>query len=151
MFSKTAPVAVGADGNLILEGNNVPKRMMYDYRSDNTGHDGAFPGFNGGDAIYDDLNHDGQINALDITYLGSSLPKLTGGFGFSFNYGQWRLSTQFTYRVGNKIINKARLNAEAMTGNDNQSQAVNYRWRTCYVWWQQQLQHADQRPLRRGW
>jgi len=126
---KTAPVAVGADGNLILEGNNVPKRMMYDYRSDNTGHDGAFPGFNGGDAIYDDLNHDGQINALDITYLGSSLPKLTGGFGFSFNYGQWRLSTQFTYRVGNKIINKARLNAEAMTGNNNQSQAVNYRWR----------------------
>jgi len=126
---KTAPVAVGADGNLILEGNNVPKRMMYDYRSDNTGHDGAFPGFNGGDAIYDDLNHDGQINALDITYLGSSLPKLTGGFGFSFNYGQWRLSTQFTYRVGNKIINKARLQAEAMTGNDNQSQAVNYRWR----------------------
>ena len=126
---KTAPVAVGADGNIILEGNNVPKRMMYDYRSDNTGHDGSFPGFNGGDAIYEDLNHDGQINALDITYLGSSLPKLTGGFGFSFNYGQWRLSTQFTYRVGNKIINKARLQAEAMTGNDNQSQAVNYRWR----------------------
>ena len=126
---KTAPVAVGADGNIILEGNNVPKRMMYDYRSDNTGHDGSFPGFNGGDAIYEDLNHDGQINALDITYLGSSLPKLTGGFGFSFNYGAWRLSTQFNYRVGNKIINKARLNAEAMTGNDNQSQAVNYRWR----------------------
>ena len=126
---KTAPVAVNADGNIVLEGNNVPKRMMYDYRSDNTGHDGSFPGFNGGDAIYEDLNHDGQINALDITYLGSSLPKLTGGFGFSFNYGAWRLSTQFTYRVGNKIINKARLNAEAMTSNYNQSQAVNYRWR----------------------
>ena len=126
---KTAPVAVNADGNIVLEGNNVPKRMMYDYRADNTGHDGSFPGFNGGDAIYEDLNHDGQINALDITYLGSSLPKLTGGFGFSFNYGAWRLSTQFTYRVGNKIINKARLNAEAMTSNDNQSQAVNYRWR----------------------
>ena len=126
---KTAPVAVNAMGDIILDGNNVPKRMMYDYRIDGTGHDGAFPGFNGGDAIYEDINHDGQINALDITYLGSSLPKLTGGFGFSFNYGDWRLSTQFTYRVGNKIINKARLNAEAMIGNDNQSQAVNYRWR----------------------
>ena len=126
---KTAPVAVDADGNLILSGNNVPVRMRYDYRIDGTGHDQNFPGFNGGDAIYEDLNHDGQINALDITYLGSSLPKLTGGFGFSFNYGDWRLSTQFTYRVGNKIINKARLNAEAMVGNDNQSQAVNYRWR----------------------
>ena len=31
--------------------------------------------------------------------------------------------------MGNKIINKARLNAESMIGNDNQSQAVNYRWR----------------------
>ncbi len=126
---KTAPVAVGPDGMVILDGNNVPKRMMYDYRIDGTGHNQSFPGFNGGDAIYEDLNHDGQINALDITYLGSSLPKLTGGFGFNFRYGRWSLSTQFTYRVGNKIINKARLNAESMTGNDNQSQAVNYRWR----------------------
>ena len=126
---KTAPVAVNADGQVILDANNVPLRMRYDYRVDGTGHDGSYPGFNGGDAIYEDINHDGQINALDITYLGSSLPKLTGGFGFSFNYGDWRLNTQFTYRVGNMIINKARLEAEAMTGNNNQSQAVNYRWR----------------------
>ncbi|MBO7108639.1 MAG: SusC/RagA family TonB-linked outer membrane protein [Prevotella sp.] len=126
---KTAPVAVSADGQIILDGNDVPKRMMYDYRIDGTGHNSTYPGFNGGDAIYEDINHDGQINALDISYLGSSLPKLTGGFGFSFNYGEWRLSTQFTYRVGNKIINMARLRSEAMIGNDNQSQAVNYRWR----------------------
>ncbi len=126
---KTAPVATNADGDVIVDANNVPLRMRYDYRIDGTGHDGSYPGFNGGDAIYEDINHDGQINALDITYLGSSLPKLTGGFGFSFTYGDWRLSTQFTYRVGNKIINMARLRAEAMTGNDNQSQAVNYRWR----------------------
>ena len=37
--------------------------------------------------------------------------------------------TQFSYRVGNKILNMARLNNEAMTNNNNQSQAVNYRWR----------------------
>ncbi len=126
---KTAPVAVNEQGQLILDANNVPLRMRYDYRNDGTGHNQSFPGFNGGDAIYEDINHDGQINALDITYLGSSLPKLTGGFGFSFRYGAWGLNTQFTYRVGNKIINKARLNAEAMVSNDNQSQAVNYRWR----------------------
>ena len=126
---KTAPVAVSADGQIILDGNNVPKRIMYDYRVDGMGHNTTYPGFNGGDAIYEDINHDGQINALDITYLGSSLPKLTGGFGFSFSYGDWRLSTQFTYRVGNKIINMARLRSEAMINNDNQSQAVNYRWR----------------------
>ncbi|MBQ2129525.1 MAG: SusC/RagA family TonB-linked outer membrane protein, partial [Prevotella sp.] len=127
--NRTVPVAVNENGDVIVDGNDVPLRMRYDYRIDGTGHDQSFPGFNGGDAIYEDINHDGQINALDITYLGSSLPKLTGGFGFTFSYADWRLSTQFTYRVGNKIINLARLHSESMTGNDNQSQAVNYRWR----------------------
>ncbi|MDO5446950.1 MAG: SusC/RagA family TonB-linked outer membrane protein, partial [Prevotellaceae bacterium] len=51
------------------------------------------------------------------------------GFGFTFTYKDWRFNTQFTYRVGNKILNMARLDAEAMIGNNNQSQAVNYRWR----------------------
>ena len=123
---KTAPVALNADGSLIVDANGVPVRMMYNYTNDATGKNYRFQG---GDAIYEDVNHDGQINALDIVYLGSSLPQLTGGFGFTFNYGDWRLSTQFTYRVGNKILNMARLHAEAMIGNDNQSQAVNYRWR----------------------
>ena len=123
---KTAPVALDANGNLIVDGKGDPVRMMFNYTNDATGRNYRF---NGGDAIYEDINHDGQINALDIVYLGSSLPKLTGGFGFNFTYGDWRLSTQFTYRFGNKIINRARLHAEAMIGNDNQSQAVNYRWR----------------------
>ena len=124
---KTAPVAIDEKGNLIVDPRTGdPVRMMFNYTNDATGRNYRF---NGGDAIYEDINHDGQIDALDIVYLGSSLPKLTGGFGFSFTYGDWRLSTQFTYRFGNKIINRARLHAEAMTGNDNQSQAVNYRWR----------------------
>ena len=123
---KTAPVAQNANGDVIYDGKGDPVRMMFNYTNDATGRNYRF---NGGDAMYEDVNHDGQINALDIVYLGSSLPKLTGGFGFNFTYGDWRLSTQFTYRFGNKIINQARLNAEAMIGNDNQSQAVNYRWR----------------------
>ena len=117
---------MNANGDVIVDGKGDPVRMMFNYTNDATGRNYRF---NGGDAIYEDVNHDGQINALDIVYLGSSLPKLTGGFGFSINYGSWRLSTQFTYRVGNKILNRARLHAEAMIGNDNQSQAVNYRWR----------------------
>ena len=123
---KTAPVAMNDKGEVIVDGKGDPVRMMFNYTNDATGRNYRF---NGGDAIYEDVNNDGQINALDIVYLGSSLPKLTGGFGFNITYGDWRLSTQFTYRFGNKIINQARLNAEAMIGNDNQSQAVNYRWR----------------------
>ena len=123
---KTAPVARDVNGNVIYNEKGEPLRMMFAYTNDGTGRNYTF---RGGDAIYEDVNHDGQINALDIVYIGSSLPKLTGGFGFTFTYGDWRLSTQFTYRVGNKILNLARLDAEAMINNDNQSQAVNYRWR----------------------
>ena len=122
---KTAPIVKNAAGNVVLDAEGNPLRMVYHYDNDAAGE----YKFCGGDAIYEDINHDGNINALDIVYLGSSLPKLTGGFGFTFRYGDWRLTTQFTYRVGNKILNLARLHAEAMTGNDNQSEAVNYRWR----------------------
>ena len=123
---KTAPIATTADGTIIYDEDGDPIRMMFNYTNEG---EGVNYKFKGGDAIYEDVNHDGQINALDIVYLGSSLPKLLGGFGFNWTYGDWRLSTQFTYRVGNKILNLARLDAEAMIGNDNQSQAVNYRWR----------------------
>ena len=122
----TAPVALAADGTVIYDDKGIPIRMVYNYSNDGTGTN---YNFTGGDAIYEDVNHDGNINELDIVFLGSSLPKLTGGFGFTFNYSGWRLNTQFTYRVGNKILNLARLDAESMISNNNQSQAVNYRWR----------------------
>ena len=123
---KTAPVALNAQGKVITDAEGNPVRMMYNYSNDASGKNYKFCG---GDAIYEDVNHDGNIDALDIVYLGSSLPKLNGGFGFTFNYGAWRLTTQFTYRIGNKILNLARLDSEAMISNDNQSQAVKYRWR----------------------
>lgn len=123
---KTAPIARNAEGNVVYDEDGLPLQMMYNYSNDGT----SLPyKFKGGDAMYEDINNDGNINALDIVYLGSSLPKLTGGFGFNLKYDRWKLNTQFTYRVGNKILNLARLDAEAMIGNDNQSKAVNHRWR----------------------
>ena len=120
----TYPVAMNAEGKVIYDEKGVPLQMKFCYE------EGASVGkFNGGDAIYEDVNHDGQINELDIVYLGSSLPKLTGGFGISFNYKRWRLSTQFNYRVDIDVYNLGRLRNEAMNSNNNQSQAVNYRWR----------------------
>jgi hypothetical protein len=74
------------------------------------------------------VNHDGQINELDIVYLGSSLPKVTGGFGTKFNYKGWQLNLQFNFRVGLKCINSARMGLENMATNNNQSIAVNWRW-----------------------
>jgi TonB-linked SusC/RagA family outer membrane protein len=122
----TAPVVISADGQVVMDDEGKPVRMMFNYTHDGVGKNYLFKG---GDAIYDDINNDGDINALDIVYLGSSLPKLTGGFGFTLNYDRWKLNSQFNYRVGNKILNLARLDAEAMINNNNQSRAVNYRWR----------------------
>lgn len=122
----TAPFVLSEEGEIVVDDEDKPVRMIYNYSHDGTGKNYMF---NGGDAIYEDVNHDGNINALDIVYLGSSLPKLTGGFGFTLNYARWKLNTQFNYRVGNKILNLARLDAEAMSTNNNQSKAVNYRWR----------------------
>ena len=123
---KTAPVAMTAEGKVIYDDEGEPVRMMYNFSNDGTGKNYKFKG---GDAMYEDVNNDGNINALDIVYLGSSLPKLTGGLGFNINYNRWKLNAQFNYRIGNKILNLARLDAEAMINNNNQSQAVNYRWR----------------------
>ncbi len=121
-----APVARDAQGLVITDkdGFTVPMMFCYDNESNTSIYE-----FKGGDAIYEDINHDGNINELDIVYLGSSLPKFTGGWGFKLNYDRWSLNTQFTFRAGNKIINAGRMDAECMYNNNNQSAAVNWRWR----------------------
>ncbi len=120
----TFPVALNSNNQIVYNEKGEPMQMMFCYTEGT-----ALGKFNGGDAMYEDVNHDGQINELDIVYLGNSLPKLTGGFGFTLNYGRWKLSTQFNYRVDFDIYNLARLNVESMNSNNNQSEAVNYRWR----------------------
>lgn len=82
-----------------------------------------------GDAKYEDINHDGKIDQNDIVYIGNSSPMLTGGGGFNLKYKNLSLTVFLNYRLGQKIINTARMNAESMFGTDNQSTAVLRRWR----------------------
>ena len=119
---KSTPIVFDADGNVVYDKNGNPLPMYFNYGGKNYQ-------FQGGDAMYEDINHDGNIDELDIVYLGTSNPKLNGGFGLEFKYDRWTLKTNFNFRVGNKIINLARLNAESMVSNKNQSQAVSHRWR----------------------
>jgi hypothetical protein len=120
---KTAPVAVGKEGKVIMTNTGDPQRMKYAYSTSSEYN------FQGGDAMYEDINHDGQINALDIVYLGNSLPKINGGFNITLNFGRWSLKGRFNYRFGNKVVNLARMNLENMYSTSNQSATVNYRWR----------------------
>lgn len=120
----TCPVARDAQGNLVKDSYGQAVPMYFAYGTTNARQ------FRGGDAIYEDINHDGTIDELDIVYLGNCNPKINGGFGFTVKYNQ-RLSLNafFNFRYGNKVINYARMYAENMYSNDNQSIAVNWRWR----------------------
>ena len=82
-----------------------------------------------GDAIYEDINHDGVINQYDIVYLGNYNPVLTGGAGLTIKYKQVSLNAFFHGRFGQSIVNIARMNNESMYSDDNQSTAVLRRWR----------------------
>lgn len=121
---KTAPIALNADGKVITGSDGSPLRMTY-----NSSNGSETYKFDGGDVIYEDINHDGTINSLDMVYLGNSNPKFSGGFGFTFKYDSWSLRTNFVYRTGFKVVNFARMGLEKMYNTTNQSSAVNWRWR----------------------
>ena len=122
---KTAPIAIDNEGKVLMSSNGEPVRQVYNFKDGSSTYK-----FQGGDAIYEDVNHDGQINSLDIVYLGNSNPKVNGGFGFNFFWGSnWSLKTSFSYRSGIKVVNKAKMGLEQMFNAYNQSSAVNWRWR----------------------
>ncbi len=121
-----APVVKDAEGNVILNSKGKTKPMMFAYGTDGNAVNYEFVG---GDAIYEDINHDGNINELDIVYLGSSLPKFNGGFGLRMQYKRFSWNNQFNFRWGNRIVNQGRMNSESMYNTDNTSAAVNWRWR----------------------
>ena len=104
------------------------ERTMTFYSSMNGGYS-----FQAGDAIYKDVNNDGNIDIQDIEYLGNSNPKYIGGGGLTFRYKQLSLNLYFNYRYGNDILNSAKMNLEKMVDLSNQSTAVLRRWRYPYA------------------
>ncbi len=78
-----------------------------------------------GDIYVQDINGDGKITADDATYIGSSIPKLFGGFGFQLYLGNnFNLGATFTYSLGNKRLWMMPMSDVAYTGNYNQSNKI---------------------------
>ena len=119
---KSCAVARNENGNIMYNNDGTVKPMYYYYSS--TKYQ-----FKGGDAIYEDQNHDGSIDQYDIVYLGNCSPKLSGGLGFTVKYDKLSLTCFANFRYGNKIINAARMNAENMYYAYNQCSTVDWRWR----------------------
>ncbi|MEY3576931.1 MAG: hypothetical protein RL394_514, partial [Bacteroidota bacterium] len=110
---KGAPI-VGPNGQIIYMRFNYPST---DYI------------FQPGDAMYEDINNDGNINYMDVVYLGNSNPKLSGGFGPSLTWKNLRITTFFSFRWGYNVINGTKMNTTNMFYFDNQSTSVLSRWR----------------------
>jgi TonB-linked SusC/RagA family outer membrane protein len=108
------------------KGNKEAVKMKFWYPSN--GYE-----FQAGDAKYEDINHDGNINSQDIVYLGDVNPLLTGGFGPTIRYKRMiTLNAYFYFRYGAEVINQTRMNMESMYSFSNQSTAVLKRWRHPY-------------------
>jgi hypothetical protein len=56
-------------------------------------------------------------------------PDAMGGGGVRIKYKNFVLNSFFHFKVGQEIINQTRMDTENMYYHDNQSKAVNWRWR----------------------
>lgn len=119
---EAATIAKDKNGSQIYDPNGTPVRMVYNYPSINYL-------FQPGDAIYEDINHDGNINYLDVVYLGNANPDFTGGFGSTISYKEFGFNFFFYGRYGNEIINRTKMLSENMASYDNQTTATLRRWR----------------------
>jgi TonB-linked SusC/RagA family outer membrane protein len=122
--TETSPFAKDENGMIIRDAQGEPLRMTFAAGENTPNYK-----FKGGDAIYEDINHDGNINELDMVYLGNSNPLVNGGFGVNMTYKNLSLRINSNFRIGNKIVNMGRMNAENMYTNNNQAASVNWRWR----------------------
>ncbi len=58
-----------------------------------------------GNAVYDDVNKDGQITAADRQIVGNALPRFTGGLTNNIRYKNFDFSFFFYFQEGNQIMN----------------------------------------------
>ena len=88
--------------------------------------------FKPGDAKYRDINNDGNIDYMDIVYLGNANALLHGGFGPSVRYKKWQVDAYFNFRYGFDIVNQTKMDMEKMYDFNNQSKATLRRWQREY-------------------
>ncbi|MBP8791795.1 MAG: TonB-dependent receptor [Lutibacter sp.] len=82
-----------------------------------------------GDEKFKDLDGDGKIAGGDKTIIGNALPKHFGGFGNTFTYKNFQLSTFLQWSYGNDILNANRLVLENMENSgQNQLATTLNRW-----------------------
>lgn len=96
------PITAGAFSGKFSDAATItrpgePIGSFYGYKIDGFDAEGNF--------IFHDENEDGMVTAEDKVILGNSIPKLSYGVNFDFNYKDFDLSLFFNGVGGNKIFN----------------------------------------------
>ncbi|UAB82644.1 SusC/RagA family TonB-linked outer membrane protein [Zunongwangia sp. SCSIO 43204] len=86
--------------------------------------------YSGGDMRFVDVNGDLIIDENDRTIIGNPNPEFSGSISTNISWKKFDLQGLFTFSVGNDIYNSLRHNLEKMDGYENQTVAINNRWRT---------------------
>lgn len=82
-----------------------------------------------GDVAFVDVNNDGKLDDNDNVYLGSAVPKVTGGININLGFRNWDFTAFANYSVGNEIINAAYqtlYNTEMFETNISKDMALNH-------------------------
>lgn len=115
-------VVKDAKGNTIYQADGITPKVMV------IGSETGNP-LKGGDAIYEDYNHDGIIDDQDKVLIGNANPIFFGGFNNSIDYKNFGIRLFIQFQYGNDVINGLRYNLERMMTTDNQAATVLRRWR----------------------
>lgn len=111
-----------AKGNVVYNLDGItPRKMRLISETGDT--------LRGGDAIYEDFNHDGIINDQDRVLIGNANPDFFGGLNTEISYKNFVLSLFVQFYYGNDVINGMRYALEKMDNNDNQAITTLQRWR----------------------
>lgn len=92
-----------------------------------------------GNAVFEDVNGDGEVTAADRQILGDANPDFFGGITNTFNYRGFDLDVFFTYQYGNKVISYDRVLMEGGGTKDASRSILAYNLRR----WQQKGDITD--------
>lgn len=90
---------------------------------------GAVRNFTGGDVRFVDTNGDKIINDDDRVVIGNPNPDLFGSFSNRVSWKRWSADAQLSFSLGNELYNYTRRQLESLSATDNQTLAVNNRWK----------------------
>src|SRR5690606_38116028 len=132
-INKSAGMMIGYiwDGNYQFEDFHNPSPGVYVLKDEVPDNGSGRAIIMPGDIKYRDLNGDGLINDMDITYIGNGRPIHTGGLSNNLSYKGFDLNVFFQWSYGNDLLNADRIQFDgngSKTLNLNQYASYADRW-----------------------